>query len=71
MSEESTGSRGIAARGIAALCSLLMPGLGQLVQGRMLAAFLYFASWILLWCCCLGWVPHAVSVIDAALWKKE
>jgi TM2 domain-containing membrane protein YozV len=70
MSEEN-GQRSIAARGIAAICSLLIPGLGQLVQGRFLAAFLYFMSWILLWCCCLGWIPHAVSVVDAAVFEPK
>jgi len=71
MSEESDGNRSIAARGIAAICSLLIPGLGQLVQGRLLAAFVYFMTWILLWCCCLGWIPHAVSIVDAAIWEPK
>ncbi len=68
---EGKGDRSIAARGIAAICSLLIPGLGQLVQGRLLAAFLYFISSVLLWCCCLGWLPHAVSVVDAAIWEPR
>lgn len=68
---QENGNRSIAARGVAAICSLLIPGLGQLVQGRTLAAFLYFMSWILCWCCCLGWIPHAVSVVDAAVWEPK
>jgi TM2 domain-containing membrane protein YozV len=59
---------GVTARGVAALCSLCVPGLGQLVQGRIAAAVVFFAASVALWCCCLGWIPHAWAVIDAALW---
>ena len=55
----------------AAVCNIFVPGLGQLVQGRFLAAALFFASWILLWCCCLGFIPHYWSIIDAAVWRPK
>ena len=53
---------------IAAVCSFFIPGLGQLVQGRIIAAFLYFVAAALLWLVLLGWLVHLVSIIDAALY---
>jgi TM2 domain-containing membrane protein YozV len=60
---------GVAARGVAALCSFFVPGLGQLVQGRIPLALIFFLTTVAGWCCCLGWIPHAWSVIDAAVWS--
>jgi TM2 domain-containing membrane protein YozV len=71
MSDPRTCEPSIPARGIAALCSLCVPGLGQLIQGRVAAALLFFFGSIVLWCCCLGWLPHAWSVIDAAIWTPR
>lgn len=51
---------------IAALCSFFFPGLGQLLQGRLLAAVVQFALSWLLWLVFLGWIVHLWSVIDAA-----
>ena len=53
---------------IAALASLFVPGLGQLLQGRVLAALLFFVAAGVLWFFLLGWVMHLWSVIDAARW---
>lgn len=53
---------------IAAVCSFFVPGLGQLVQGRLLAAFLYFVFAALLWIVLLGWLVHLFSILDAALY---
>ena len=53
---------------LAAICRLFTPGLGQLVQGRLLAAFLFFVAAGALWILLLGWVIHLWSVIDAARW---
>lgn len=52
---------------IAAVCSFFIPGLGQLVQGRLIAAFLYFVFAAVLWIILLGWLVHLVSIIDAAM----
>jgi TM2 domain-containing membrane protein YozV len=68
MNELRDGEPGIAARGVASICSLCVPGLGQLIQGRIAAALIFFTTSVVLWCCCLGWIPHAWSVIDAAVW---
>jgi len=54
---------------IAAVCSFFIPGLGQLVQGRLLMALLQFCFAAALWWFFLGWIIHIWSIIDAALWK--
>jgi TM2 domain-containing membrane protein YozV len=56
---------------IAALASFFIPGLGQLIQGRLLKAALMFCAAILLWIVLLGWVIHLWSILDAALWKPR
>jgi TM2 domain-containing membrane protein YozV len=53
---------------LAAICSFFVPGLGQLVQGRVLAALGFFVAGALLWILLLGWAVHLWSVIDAARW---
>jgi TM2 domain-containing membrane protein YozV len=54
---------------IAALCSFFIPGLGQLVQGRLLMAIIQFILAGLLWIILLGWIIHLWSILDAALFK--
>lgn len=54
---------------IAALASFFIPGLGQLVQGRLLMAIIMFVSAAVLWIFLLGWIIHLWSILDAALWK--
>ena len=54
---------------IAAVCSFFVPGLGQLVQGRLGMAILQFVLAIILWFFLLGWAIHLWSIVDAALWK--
>lgn len=51
---------------IAALCSFFIPGLGQLLQGRILPAVVMFVLASVLWIIFLGWVVHLWSVVDAA-----
>ena len=62
-------SQGSAGNVIAAVCSFFIPGLGQLVQGRLLAALIHFVLAGLLWIVLLGWLVHLWSIIDAARWK--
>lgn len=52
---------------LAAICSFFIPGLGQLVQGRPLAALIQFVLATVLWIVLLGWLVHLWSIIDAAL----
>jgi TM2 domain-containing membrane protein YozV len=55
---------------IAALASFFIPGLGQLIQGRLTKAILMFVLAAVLWWFLLGWVIHLWSILDAALWKR-
>jgi len=60
---------GSAGNVIAAVCSLFIPGLGQLVQGRIFMALIQFVLAGILWFLLLGWLIHLWSVIDAALYR--
>jgi len=66
----STG-QGSAGNVIAAVCSFFIPGLGQLVQGRVLMALVHFVLAAALWVIFLGWLIHLWSIIDAALFKPR
>lgn len=61
--------QGSAGNVIAALCSFFIPGLGQLLQGRLLMAVVMFVAAAALWFVLLGWVIHLWSIIDAALFR--
>jgi TM2 domain-containing membrane protein YozV len=63
--------QGSAGNVIAALCSVFVPGLGQLLQGRLLRAIFQFVLASVLWFFLLGWVVHLWSVLDAALFKPK
>lgn len=54
---------------IAAICSLIVPGLGQLVQGRPGAAVVHFALATVLWVAMLGWAVHLYSCVNAAQYR--
>ncbi|MCG9964744.1 MAG: hypothetical protein ACRDCT_23810 [Shewanella sp.] len=63
---------------IAAIASLFFPGLGQLLQGRVLAALLFFvvtvvgyALWWLIVPAVIGAIFHLWSIIDAARFKAD
>ncbi|MBM5575142.1 DUF6677 family protein [Deefgea sp. CFH1-16] len=56
---------------LAALASFFIPGLGQLLQGRVLKAALMFVAAAILWFILLGWIIHLWSIIDAARFKPE
>ena len=55
---------------IAALASFFIPGLGQLIQGRLFIAIIHFTLTCLLWIIFLGWIIHLWSVLDAAKYKN-
>ncbi|MGH7633300.1 MAG: hypothetical protein ACRENC_06190 [Gemmatimonadaceae bacterium] len=56
---------------IAALASFFIPGLGQLIQGRLGMAIVMFVLAAVLWFFLLGWVIHLWAILDAALWKPN
>ncbi len=62
---------------LAAVCSFIIPGLGQLVQGRLLPAFLFFVIvgvnyffMVLIIPAVIGGIFHLWSIIDAARFKS-
>lgn len=61
--------QGSAGNVIAAVCSFFIPGLGQLVQGRLLKAVIMFVLAVALWVIWMGWIVHLWSILDAALYK--
>ena len=63
--------QGSAGNVIAALCSFFVPGLGQLIQGRLVKAVVQFCLAGLLWIVFMGWIIHLWSVLDAATWKPR
>lgn len=69
-----TTGQGTGGNVIAALCSFFFPGLGQLIQGRVLAAVLFFVGAGVLWFISigtLGWIVHIWACVNAALWKPK
>jgi TM2 domain-containing membrane protein YozV len=56
---------------LAALASFFIPGLGQLLQGRLLMAIIHFCLAAILWFILLGWIIHLWSIIDAARWTSN
>ena len=63
--------QGSAGNVIAALCSFFVPGLGQLLQGRLGKAIVMFVMAAVLWVILLGWIIHLWSILDAAIWKPQ
>jgi len=63
---------------LAAICNFFIPGLGQLVQGRIFTAILFFVfyviSLVLIWAL-VGWllvpIVYLWSIIDAARYKSS
>ncbi len=55
---------------LAAICSFFIPGLGQLVQGRVFKALIMFVLAAVLWVIWLGWIIHLWSIVDAAMYKR-
>lgn len=63
---------------IAALCNVFIPGLGQLIQGRILLALLFFvttavgyATYFLVFPLVIAALLHLASIISAARYKGD
>ena len=75
-----SAGQGSAGNVIAAICSLFIPGLGQLVQGRLISAILWFVvaciAFAVTWLITLsllpfGWFIVAIfSCINAAMYRR-
>ncbi len=70
--------RGSGGNVLAAICSIFFPGLGQLVQGRVIAAILFFVCvavgyslWFLVFPGIIGALLHLWAIIDAAKFKGD
>ncbi|MCL1094427.1 hypothetical protein [Shewanella kaireitica] len=70
--------QGSAGNVIAAIASFFFPGLGQLVQGRILAALVFcivavvgYAMWWLIFPAIIGGIAHLWSIIDAAKFRAN
>ncbi|MFT5298547.1 MAG: TM2 domain-containing membrane protein YozV [Colwellia sp.] len=72
----SMSNQGSGGNVLAAICNFFIPGLGQLVQGRILPALFFFigmaVSWALVWIL-IGWILVPIvylwAIIDAARYK--
>lgn len=65
--------QGSAGNVIAALASFFVPGLGQLIQGRLIAALFFLVMTGIIWLITfttLGWVGHVWAAFDAAIWRR-
>lgn len=62
--------KGSTANVIAGLASFFVPGLGQLIQGRIFKAAFHCVIFVLLWLVWLGWAMHIWSAYEAATHKE-
>jgi len=74
----TSAGQGSAGNVIAAIVNVPIPGLGQLVQGRVLPAILFFVFaagsyglWFLILPLIVAVPVHLWAIIDAALWKPK
>ena len=65
------GGQGSGGNVLAALASFFIPGLGQLLQGRLGIAIIHFCLAAVLWIFLFGWIIHLWSIIDAARWNSN
>ena len=73
-------SQGSGGNVIAAICNIFIPGLGQLVQGRLMRAIMFFlvcticyglaATVIFIFLWPVGAIFHLWAIIDAARYSK-
>lgn len=56
---------------IAAVCSFVLPGLGQLVQARPIKAALMMVLGLMFWFFWLGWIVHIWATLDAAWYQPK
>ncbi|MEK9501399.1 hypothetical protein [Gaopeijia maritima] len=66
--------RGSTGNVVAAIASFIIPGLGQLAQGRLFAAVFMFllsgAIWLVSFGT-LGWVGHVIAALHAAVYRGD
>lgn len=68
------GGRGSTGNVVAAIASFIIPGLGQLAQGRLFAAVFMFVLSGLIWLVSfgtLGWIGHVIAALHAAVYRGD
>ncbi len=73
-----TNGQGSAGNVIAAVCSFFIPGLGQLVQGKILLGLFFLVSvpvlywfwWFFIFPAIIGGIFHLWSILDAAFYRR-
>jgi len=70
--------QGSAGNVISAICNIFFPGLGQLVQGRILTAIIFaivcvggYALWWLVIPAIIAGIAHLWSIYDAATYDRQ
>jgi len=63
---DNRGSTTTAGGCLPAILSFFVPGLGQLLLGRIGRAIGHFIIALLLWLVLLGWIVHIWSAVDAS-----
>ena len=63
--------QGSAGNVLAAFASLVIPGLGQLLQGRLMMAIFFFVTAAFLWFFLLGWIVHLIAILNAARYRPN
>ena len=63
--------RGSAGNILAAVASFFLPGLGQLFQGRFMAAVVQFGAYMVVSFLGFGWLVRIISAVEAGLWNEE
>jgi len=66
-----SNGRGSTGNVLAAIASFIIPGLGQLAQGRLFSAFFIFLLSGAIWVVTLGtlgWIGHVVAALHAAMY---
>lgn len=53
------------------MISLIIPGMSQFGQGRMVTGLAHLAFAVFLWCFGMGWIMHVVSFLSARQWEQE
>jgi TM2 domain-containing membrane protein YozV len=62
--------QGSAGNVIAALASFFVPGLGQLLQGRVFAALMFFIFTCALYFILIGFFVHLWAILNAAMYQS-
>lgn len=68
------GGRGSTGNVVAAIASFIVPGLGQLAQGRVFAAIFMFLLSGVIWVVSfgtLGWIGHVIAALHAAVYRGD